>query len=188
MMSGMAWDIIGMIAVGMFLVASLGFVGVNGWRQRSQHQATIVGARREYLAYLAELRTTVRQAARQQRRNAEWNNPDPRSLPVIAEERSRVWERQPDHADFLHVRVGQSVTLKADIYGSSVTYHGTVEGFSGGSGAAFAAIPAQNATGNWIKVVQRVPVRIKLDPKDLAAKPLKVGLSMTVKIDTRGNS
>ena len=98
----------GMIAAGMFLVASLGFVGVNGWRQRSQHQATIVGARREYLAYLAELRTTVRQAARQQRRNAEWNNPDPRSLPVIAEERSRVWERQPDHADFLHVRVGQS--------------------------------------------------------------------------------
>ena len=87
-----------------------------------------------------------------------------------------------------NVRAGQPVTMTADIYGSSVTYHGTVEGFSGGSGAAFAAIPAQNATGNWIKVVQRVPVRIKLDPEQLAAKPLKVGLSMTVKIDTRGNS
>ena len=84
------------------------------------------------------------------------------------------------------VLVGQPVTLRADIYGSSVTYHGTVEGFSGGSGAAFSAIPAQNATGNWIKVVQRLPVRIKLDPAELQANPLKVGLSMSVKIDTRG--
>jgi len=83
-----------------------------------------------------------------------------------------------------NVRIGQPVTLKADIYGGSVTYHGTVEGFSGGSGAAFSAIPAQNATGNWIKVVQRLPVRIKLDPAELQANPLKVGLSMTVKIDT----
>ena len=86
------------------------------------------------------------------------------------------------------VRAGQPVTLTADIYGSSVTYTGTVEGFSGGSGAAFAAIPAQNATGNWIKVVQRVPVRIKLDPEQLASNPLRVGLSMTARIDTRGNS
>jgi len=86
------------------------------------------------------------------------------------------------------VRAGQPVTLTADIYGSSVSYKGTVEGFSGGSGAAFAAIPAQNATGNWIKVVQRVPVRIKLDPEQLAANPLKVGLSMTARIDTRDNS
>ena len=83
------------------------------------------------------------------------------------------------------VRVGQPVKLHADIYGSSVTYHGTVEGFSGGSGAAFSAIPAQNATGNWIKVVQRLPVRIKLDPAELHSKPLKVGLSMSAEIDTR---
>ncbi len=83
------------------------------------------------------------------------------------------------------VRVGQPVKLHADIYGSGVTYHGTVEGFSGGSGAAFSAIPAQNATGNWIKVVQRLPVRVKLDPKELEANPLKVGLSMHAEIDTR---
>lgn len=83
------------------------------------------------------------------------------------------------------VRVGQPVELHADIYGKSVTYHGTVEGFSGGSGAAFSAIPAQNATGNWIKVVQRLPVRVKLDPKELEQHPLKVGLSMNAKIDTR---
>lgn len=84
-----------------------------------------------------------------------------------------------------NVRVGQPATLEADLYGSKVTYHGVVEGFSGGSGAAFSAIPAQNATGNWIKVVQRLPVRIKLDPAELAAHPLKVGLSMDVEIDTR---
>ena len=83
------------------------------------------------------------------------------------------------------VRVGQKATLHADIYGKNVTYHGVVEGFSGGSGAAFAAIPAQNATGNWIKVVQRLPVRIKLDPAELQANPLKVGLSMHATIDTR---
>ena len=84
-----------------------------------------------------------------------------------------------------NVRIGQPAKLHADIYGGSVTYHGVVEGFSGGSGAAFSAIPAQNATGNWIKVVQRLPVRIKLDPAELAAHPLKVGLSMSAEIDTR---
>lgn len=83
------------------------------------------------------------------------------------------------------VRVGQPVELHADLYGSSVIYRGAVEGFAGGSGAAFSAIPAQNATGNWIKVVQRLPVRVKLDPKELERHPLKVGLSMTATIDTR---
>lgn len=84
------------------------------------------------------------------------------------------------------VRVGQSVKLHADIYGSSVTYSGVVEGFSGGTGSAFAAIPAQNASGNWIKIVQRLPVRVKLNQDELQAHPLKVGLSMNVEIDTSG--
>ncbi|TCJ12752.1 efflux RND transporter periplasmic adaptor subunit [Parasulfuritortus cantonensis] len=83
------------------------------------------------------------------------------------------------------VRVGQPATVQADIYGGAVTYHGRVAGFSGGTGAAFSAIPAQNATGNWIKVVQRLPVRIALDAAELAAHPLKVGLSMSAEIDTR---
>lgn len=82
------------------------------------------------------------------------------------------------------VRVGQPVIAYADIYGDSVIYHGKVQGIAGGSGAAFSAIPAQNATGNWIKVVQRLPVRISLDAEELAKNPLKVGLSMSVKIDT----
>ena len=82
------------------------------------------------------------------------------------------------------VKAGQKATLTSDLYGKDVEYHGTVIGFSGGTGSAFALIPAQNATGNWIKVVQRLPVRIKLDPKELAEHPLRVGLSMTAEVDT----
>lgn len=81
------------------------------------------------------------------------------------------------------VRVGQPVTLVSDLYGKGVKYHGRVVGFAGGTGSSQAVIPAQNATGNWIKVVQRVPVRIALDPKELAKHPLRVGLSMTADID-----
>jgi membrane fusion protein (multidrug efflux system) len=84
------------------------------------------------------------------------------------------------------VRPGQSVELVSDLYGDGFTYHGRVTGFSGGTGSAFALIPAQNATGNWIKVVQRLPVRIQLDPKELAGHPLRVGLSMEAKIDVSG--
>ncbi|HPB22436.1 MAG TPA: HlyD family efflux transporter periplasmic adaptor subunit [Novosphingobium sp.] len=81
------------------------------------------------------------------------------------------------------VKPGQPVTLTSDLYGNNVTYTGKVMGFSGGTGAAFSVVPAQNATGNWIKVVQRLPVRIALDPKQLAEHPLRVGLSMNVDID-----
>jgi len=81
------------------------------------------------------------------------------------------------------VRPGQSVTLTSDLYGDSVVYTGHVIGFSGGTGAAFAIIPAQNATGNWIKVVQRIPVRIALDPGELKQHPLQVGLSMTADVN-----
>jgi membrane fusion protein (multidrug efflux system) len=83
-----------------------------------------------------------------------------------------------------HVRIGQPVTLKADLYGNSVRYHGSVVGQDAGTGAAFSLLPAQNASGNWIKVVQRVPVRIAIAPAELAAHPLKLGLSMQVSVDT----
>jgi membrane fusion protein (multidrug efflux system) len=83
------------------------------------------------------------------------------------------------------MRVGQPVKLHADIYGGKVVYHGTIAGFGAGTGSAFALLPAQNATGNWIKIVQRVPVRIGLDPEELAAHPLQIGLSMQVEVDTR---
>ncbi|NWE00094.1 HlyD family efflux transporter periplasmic adaptor subunit [Pseudomonas sp. IPO3749] len=83
------------------------------------------------------------------------------------------------------VRPGQHVELTSDLYGSDVVYTGRVEGFAGGSGSAFAAIPAQNATGNWIKVVQRLPVRIWIDPEQLKQHPLRVGLSMEATVDLR---
>ena len=82
-----------------------------------------------------------------------------------------------------HLRLGQPATLTSDVYGQKLVFHGQVSGLGAGTGAAFALLPAQNATGNWIKVVQRVPVRITLDPKELAAHPLRVGLSMEVEVD-----
>ncbi|HEX7639712.1 MAG TPA: HlyD family efflux transporter periplasmic adaptor subunit, partial [Burkholderiaceae bacterium] len=81
------------------------------------------------------------------------------------------------------LRIGQPATLEADVYGKHVIYHGKVEGLGAGTGAAFSLLPAQNATGNWIKVVQRVPVRVSLDPAEVAKNPLSVGLSMTVTVD-----
>ena len=89
--------------------------------------------------------------------------------------------KEPQLAD---MRVGQPVTLKSDLYGRHVVYHGTVAGFGAGTGSAFALLPAQNATGNWIKIVQRVPVRIAIDARELADHPLQVGLSMQVAVDT----
>jgi membrane fusion protein (multidrug efflux system) len=86
-----------------------------------------------------------------------------------------------------HVRVGQHATLISDLHGDDVVYHGRVVGLAGGTGASSALIPAQNATGNWIKVVQRLPVRIALDPKELRDHPLRVGLSMDAEIDISGD-
>lgn len=86
------------------------------------------------------------------------------------------------------VEIGQPVELVSDLYGEDVVYHGRVEGLGGGTGSAFAVIPAQNATGNWIRVVQRVPVRVSLDPRELAEHPLRVGLSMEARIDVRENA
>ena len=85
------------------------------------------------------------------------------------------------------IHIGQKVRLTSDFYGSRIVYGGVVDGFSGGTGAAFATIPAQNATGNWIKVVQRVPVRIRLQQEELIANPLSVGVSMQVRVDTRSD-
>jgi membrane fusion protein (multidrug efflux system) len=87
-----------------------------------------------------------------------------------------------------HLRLGQPTQVRSDLYGGSVIFHGHVMGMSAGTGAAFALLPAQNASGNWIKVVQRVPVRILIDDKDLVKSPLRVGLSVTVTVDTSSRS
>ena len=84
--------------------------------------------------------------------------------------------------------IGQPATLTSDVYGQRVEYHGHIAGFGAGTGAVFSLLPAQNATGNWIKIVQRVPVRIALDAKELAEHPLRVGLSMEATVDIHDQS
>jgi len=101
----------------------------------------------------------------------------------------QVWvEANFKEGQLRDMRIGQPVKLRADLYGSRVEYDGRVAGVGAGTGAAFAMLPAQNATGNWIKVVQRVPVRIELDPTQLAAHPLRVGLSMEATVDLQQTS
>ena len=101
----------------------------------------------------------------------------------------RLWiEANFKESQLQDLRIGQNAEMQADVYGSKIVYHGKIEGLGAGTGAAFALLPAQNATGNWIKVVQRVPVRIALDPQELAAHPLRVGLSMEVSVDTQDQS
>lgn len=87
-----------------------------------------------------------------------------------------------------HMRIGQPVELSADLYGRGVKYHGTVAGIGAGAGSVFSLLPAQNATGNWIKVVQRIPVRITLEGQELAERPLRIGLSMHAAVDISDRS
>jgi len=102
---------------------------------------------------------------------------------------SHVWiDANFKEVQLARMRVGQPVTVKADIYGGGVTYHGHIEGLGAGSGSAFALLPPQNASGNWIKIVQRVPVRVALDPDELRDHPLRVGLSVTVDADVHDQS
>jgi membrane fusion protein (multidrug efflux system) len=96
-----------------------------------------------------------------------------------------VWlEANFKEAQLRHLRLGQQATIVTDLYGGDVEFHGRVIGLSAGTGAAFSLLPPQNASGNWIKVVQRVPVKISLDPQELAQHPLRIGLSTTAIVDT----
>jgi membrane fusion protein (multidrug efflux system) len=102
---------------------------------------------------------------------------------------SNVWiDANFKEVQLQHMRIGQPVTITADIYGGKVTYHGKVEGMGAGSGSAFALLPPQNASGNWIKIVQRVPVRIMLDPQELVEHPLRVGLSVSASVAIKDTS
>jgi membrane fusion protein (multidrug efflux system) len=101
----------------------------------------------------------------------------------------RLWlEANFKEGQIGNMRIGQPVRMVSDVYGSQVVYHGQVEGLSAGTGSAFSMLPSQNAAGNWIKVVQRVPIVISIDPDDLAAHPLRLGLSMQVSVDTHVRS
>ncbi len=99
---------------------------------------------------------------------------------------NQVWvDANFKESQLADMRIGQPVRLVSDLYGSGVVFHGRIIGFGAGTGSAFSLLPPQNATGNWIKIVQRVPVRIALDPKELAAHPLQIGLSMDAYVDVR---
>ncbi len=100
-----------------------------------------------------------------------------------------VWlEANFKEAQLRHLRIGQPVHITTDLYGSDVVFHGHVIGLSAGTGSAFSLLPPQNASGNWIKVVQRVPVKIALDAQELAQHPLRIGLSTDVNVDTHDRS
>ncbi len=101
----------------------------------------------------------------------------------------QVWvEANFKETQLRHMRIGQPVTLKADLYGGSVEYHGKIDSLGVGTGSAFSLIPAQNATGNWIKIVQRVPVRITLDAAEVQKNPLRIGLSMSADVSLHDQS
>jgi membrane fusion protein (multidrug efflux system) len=102
---------------------------------------------------------------------------------------SNVWvDANFKEVQLARMRIGQPVQVTTDIYGSKVVYHGRIAGLGAGSGSAFSVLPPQNASGNWIKIVQRVPVRVALDPAELKANPLRIGLSVTASVDVHDQS
>lgn len=140
-------------------------------------------------AWLALARTNVVApvAGQVARRNVQVGQRVPPGTPLMTVVQfDRLWvDANFKEVQLRHMRIGDDAKVVADVYGSKVVYHGKIVGLGAGTGAAFSLLPAQNATGNWIKIVQRVPVRIALDPKEIAAHPLRIGLSMQVDVDTR---
>jgi membrane fusion protein, multidrug efflux system len=171
------------------LAASTALVGRTGIADNPDVQAAATQVER---AWLALQRTSVRSPvtgyiARRSVQLGERIAPGAALMAVVPLE--QVWvEANFKEVQLERMRIGQPVRVVSDLYGGQVVYHGTVAGLGMGTGAAFALLPAQNATGNWIKVVQRVPVRITLDPKELEAHPLRIGLSTRARVEVRETS
>ena len=152
-----------------------------------QHPSVLRASARVREAYVAlkrvELQAPV--AGYVARRNVQLGQRVPAGSPLLSViALDQVWvDANFKESQLKNLRLGQPVELSADVYGKNVKYHGTIEGLGAGTGAAFALLPAQNATGNWIKVVQRVPVRVRLDAKELVDHPLRLGLSMEARVD-----
>ena len=155
----------------------------------SEHPSVLAAAARVREAYLALQRTRLLAPVSGQvaKRGVQLGQRVAAGAPLLTVvDLQQLWvDANFKESQLAALRVGQPVELVADVYGKQVRYHGAVQGLGAGTGAAFALLPAQNATGNWIKVVQRVPVRIGLDARELAAHPLRVGLSMLVRVDIR---
>lgn len=173
-------------ASGQQLASSHAMVDNTALLTHPDVKATAAALRRAYLDYsrahlLAPVSGHVAQRSVQIGQRVQAGAPLMAVVPL-----DQIWvDANFKETQLRQMRIGQPVTLHADLYGTDVTYHGKVDGLGVGTGSAFSLLPAQNATGNWIKVVQRLPVRVKLDPKELEQHPLKVGLSMNAKIDTR---
>lgn len=152
-----------------------------------QHPAVLVAAAKVREAFLASQRTALSAPVDGYiaKRTVQLGQRVAAGMPLMSVvPLNEVWvDANFKEVQLRNIRIGQPVTLVADLYGKKVDYHGTVAGLGVGTGAAFSLLPAQNATGNWIKVVQRVPVRIALDAKQLGEHPLRVGLSMDAEVD-----
>jgi membrane fusion protein (multidrug efflux system) len=169
--------------------ASAALVGRTGVADNPDVQAAATAVEN---AWLNLQRTTVRSpvtgyVARRAVQLGERIAPGTPLLAVVPLERMRV-EANFKEVQLKRMRIGQPVKVVSDMYGGHVEFHGRVAGLGLGTGAAFALLPAQNATGNWIKVVQRVPVRVELDPQELMKHPLRIGLSTVATVDVRDDS
>ena len=171
------------------LAASVALVGQTDVTNNPDVQAAAAQVQR---AYLAVQRSMIRApvsgyVAKRGVQLGERIAPGSALLSIVPIDRMRV-DANFKEVQLTNMRIGQKVTVTADVYGGRVKFDGTIEGVGMGTGSAFALLPAQNATGNWIKVVQRVPVRIALDPRQVEAHPLRLGLSTRVEVDVRDSS
>ena len=169
--------------------ASVALVGQTDVANNPDVQAAATGVQR---AYLDVQRTRIRApvtgyVAKRGVQLGERIAPGTALLSIVPLERLRV-DANFKEVQLTNMRIGQKVAVTADVYGGHVKFNGTIEGLGMGTGSAFALLPAQNATGNWIKVVQRVPVRIALDPRQVEQHPLRIGLSTRVEVDVRNSS
>jgi membrane fusion protein (multidrug efflux system) len=171
------------------LAASLALVGHTGVADNPDVQAAATQVERAWLAFV---RTSVRApvtgyVARRTVQLGEQVSPGTPLMAIVPVERMWV-EANFKEVQLTRMRIGQPVRVVTDLYGRHVEFHGKVEGLGLGTGAAFALLPAQNATGNWIKVVQRVPVRVRLEPQELREHPLRIGLSTTATVNVNSDS
>ena len=171
------------------LAAAIALVGQTDVANNPDVQGAAAQVQR---AYLAVKRTSIHApvsgyVAKRGVQLGERIAPGTALLSIVPLDRVRV-DANFKEVQLTHMRIGQKARVVADLYGGRVEFDGTVAGMGLGTGAAFALLPAQNATGNWIKVVQRVPVRIALDPQQLETHPLRIGLSTRVQVDVRDDS